>query len=106
MNKIFAVDQTIERLFSYIHSIGSCIDYNGIICVLDNKGPNAKDNSYYYFVFVKGGILFEIWKEETENGPDYYFEIIWAGPWEAQSATDVLASITILAHGKPEAGIP
>lgn len=92
-----------KRLFEYIHLIGEAFNYKDIICIENNNGPNAGDNNHY-ICFVKGGILFEISREKSETGEwEYFVSILWPGPWDAKDSTDILAALTVLNHGKPEA---
>lgn len=93
-----------RRLFDFIHSIGDVFNYRGIICIENNNGPNAGENNHY-IVFVKGGILFEISREKSEKEEwEYFITIQWRGPWEAKDATDILAALTVLNHGKIQQG--
>lgn len=89
-----------KRLFEYVHTVGEVVDYKGLI-IIDNTGPKANGQLFYRCI-VKGGILFDISKEHSEDNPGewmYCCDIDWPGPWDAKDSTDILGALTLLNHG-------
>lgn len=93
-----------QGLFDIINELGPILsDY---ICVFDNTSKQGiADGEKHFHVFLKGGIRFDVskeWDEKDEYNKElmYCTRIYWAGPFNAETATDVLAVLTMLNHGK------
>jgi hypothetical protein len=89
-----------KRLFEYIHRLGEVNGHKGLY-VFDNTGPNAEDGKHY-LCFLQGGICFEIHKDKSLEGGGHWVDIQWQGPFAAESATDIIATLLWLGHQLPK----
>jgi hypothetical protein len=79
-----------EILFNFINSYGPV--FSDKMAIIDNTGPLAEGK--FYRVFLKGGIQFEICKDEGE----YDFIPHWEGPFDCIKPREVIAAMLILGY--------
>jgi len=90
-------------LFDFIHSIREIENYEDTVYVVNQ--PSDDHDNIFYRCFIKGGIQFEVCKSRVVAEVDptsewaYRCDVIWGGPYEAESAKNILTTLMMMGIG-------